>query len=163
MSLNAAWLRDLRQRYDAFNYAWHRWVLNYQGQQTDLLKDLLGGSEQWRKILAWLLPMALVFGLLAWGLLRPRGSKPRDPLERALQQLQQRLAALDAARLPAESVAIWLQRIAAHWPQQRAAMLRLASLDDRQRYAADADPQQRAEMKALCRQLLRQLPRRRVK
>ena len=163
MSLNAAWLRDLRQRYDAFNYAWHRWVLNYQGQQTDLLKDLLGGSEHWRKILAWLLPMALVFGLLAWGLLRPRGSKPRDPLERALQQLQQRLAALDAARLPAESVAIWLQRIAAHWPQQRAVMLRLASLDDCQRYAADADPQQRTEMKALCRQLLRQLPRRRVK
>ncbi len=161
LGFNAGWLRDLRQRYDAFNYAWHRWVLNYQGQQANLLQDWLGGSEQWRKMLAWLLPTVLVFGLSTWWLLRPRRIRPKDPLDRALQQLQQRLDALEMERLPAESLAIWLQRIAEHWPEQRALMLRLAFLDDRQRYSAQTERRQRIEMLQLCRQLMRQLPRRR--
>ncbi len=161
LGMKVGWLRDLRQRYDAFNYAWHRWVLNYQGQQASLLRDWLGGGERWRKILAWLLPTALVFGLSAWWLLRPRRVRLKDPLERALKHLQQRLETLQMERLPAESVAMWLQRIAEHWPEQRALMLRLAFLDDRQRYSAHAEQRQRTEMLQLCRQLIRQLPRRR--
>ncbi len=161
MGLNIGWLREMRQRYDAFNYVWHRWVLNYQGQQANLLHDWLGGSEQWRRVLAWLLPSALVFGVATWWLLRPRRVRLKDPLERALQQLQRRLAALDAERWPSESLAMWLQRIAEHWPEQRTLMLRLAFLDDRQRYGGHGESPQRAEMLQLCRQLQRQLPRRR--
>ncbi|GAA0687106.1 protein-glutamine gamma-glutamyltransferase TgpA [Marinobacterium maritimum] len=161
LGLNTGWLRNLRQRYDAFNYGWHRWVLNYQGQQANLLHDWLGGGEQWRKALAWLLPTALVFGLSFWWLIRPRGSRPKDPLQRLLMQLEQRLAALEAERFPAESLSMWLQRIAEHWPEQRALMLRLAFLDDRQRYSAQPKSGQRREMLQLCRQLLRLLPRRR--
>ncbi|MBR9827334.1 MAG: DUF3488 domain-containing transglutaminase family protein [Oceanospirillales bacterium] len=160
--LELEWLRGMRQRYDAFNYAWQRWVLNYQGQQSDLLKDWLGGSEQWRLILAWLLPTAAVFGGVAWWQLRPRRVRIKDPLERALLRLQQRLTGENCRRQPAESLSMWLQRIAGYWPEQQSQMLRLAWLDDQQRYAAGADQTMRTEMLQLCRQLLRELPGRRI-
>ncbi|GAA0784485.1 transglutaminaseTgpA domain-containing protein [Marinobacterium sediminicola] len=157
--LGAGWLRDLAQRYDAFNYAWHRWVLNYEGQQADLLRDWLGGGEQWRQVLAWIVPSAMVFGGLAWYLMRPRRASPRDPLERVLQRLQQRLSVLGNERLPAESLSMWLRRSADDWPRQKGMLLKLALLDDRLRYAEQADPEQRGEMIHLSRQLLRELPR----
>ncbi|MBA4502062.1 transglutaminase family protein [Marinobacterium marinum] len=159
MGLGIDWLRDLRQRYDAFNYSWHRWVLNYQGQQVQLLDDWLGGEDRWRRLLAWLLPTMLVFGTVGYWLLRPRPTLPRDPMARALMRLQQRFATLESGREPAESLAMWLQRVADDWPKQRALMLRLAFLDDQQRYIERKDPHQQAEMKRLCRILMRQLPR----
>lgn len=158
VGLQVGWLQDLRRRYDAFNYAWHRWVLNYQGEQSGLLRNLLGGTEQWRKIVAWLVPTALVFGLVAWWLLRPKRVRLKDPLDRQLQRLQQRLSLNGAERCPTESLAMWLQRIADRWPEQKALMLRLAYLDDQQRYAGLVDARQRVEMMQLCRSLLRQLP-----
>lgn len=159
--LNLPWLRELRLRYDAFNYAWHRWVLNYPSEQQALLRDWLGGGEYWRWLLAWLLPPALLFAGWAWWLLRARRRPPIDPLQRALLRLQQRLSRLGAPRQAQESPAVWLRRIAVHWPQQRALMLRLAELDDRARYAPCDGASEGSEMLALCRQLLRQLPRRR--
>lgn len=156
---NIGWLRDLQQRYDAFNFAWHRWVLNYEWQQSGLLRDWLGGGEHWRRVLAWLLPSILVFGLVAWWQLRARPAYTRDSLERALQALQLRLAHLGMKRQSSESLAVWLQRVAGHWPQVNSEMRRLAYLDDCQRYAGRVDVQQRDEMLRLCRKLLRHLPR----
>ncbi|MBV0932253.1 transglutaminase family protein [Marinobacterium weihaiense] len=159
--LDIAWLRTLSQRYDAFNFAWHRWVLNYQGEQSGLLEDWLGGSDTWRLVLAWLLPTGVVFGLVAWWQLRPRRVRHPDPLERQLQALQQALQRLGWGREPAETVSAWLTRLADEWPSMRAEMQRLAWLDEQQRYAGECSHDVRGEMLQLCRRLRQQLPRKR--
>jgi transglutaminase-like putative cysteine protease len=154
--LQADWARRLRQRYEAFNFAWHRWVLNYQSQQITLLENWLGGLEHWRLILALLLPGAAVLSaVLAWQLRQRLGAGPHDPLARKLQRLQRLLGQRFAARRPSQSLSAWLRTLAARWPQQRTALEQLARLDEQQRYGRESDHHLRQRMLPLVDQLLR--------
>jgi transglutaminase-like putative cysteine protease len=153
--LQADWARRLQQRYEAFNFAWHRWVLNYQSQQSDLLKDWLGGLDYWRMILALMLPAATVLAaVLGWQLRRRLQGRSRDPLERGLNRLQQRLGEAFEPRQPSQSLTAWLRLLATRWPEQQTALERLARLDEQQRYARLSDPQLQPQMLSLIEQLL---------
>lgn len=154
--LQANWARQLQQRYEAFNFAWHRWVLNYQSQQTDLLKDWLGGLDYWRMILALMLPAsAVVAAVIGWQLRQRLRAGRRDPFERRLQRLQAVLGQQFEPRQPSQSLTGWLRILASQWPEQQACLEQLARLDERQRYARDADPELRRQMLPLVDQLLR--------
>lgn len=154
--LQAEWARQLQQRYEAFNFAWHRWVLNYQSQQTDLLKDWLGGLDYWRMILALMLPAtAVVAAVMGWQLRQRLRAGRRDPFERRLQRLQAVLGQQFEPRQPCQSLTGWLRVLATQWPEQQGRLEQLARLDERQRYARDSDQQLRQQMLPLIDQLLR--------
>ncbi|MDB6060476.1 MAG: hypothetical protein JWM78_579 [Verrucomicrobiaceae bacterium] len=72
------WLNTLRMRLDATNYAWTRWVVNYQGDtQTNVLKGLLGEVSAPRMALLMVGGggvIIFIVAILLWGknLLGPR-------------------------------------------------------------------------------------------
>ncbi|MGE4416454.1 MAG: transglutaminaseTgpA domain-containing protein [Marinobacterium sp.] len=154
--LQADWARQLQLRYEAFNFAWHRWVLNYQSQQTDLLKDWLGGLDYWRMILALMLPAtAVVAAVIGWQLRQRLKAVRRAPFERRLQRLQAVLGQQFEPRQPCQSLTGWLRGLATQWPEQQGRLEQLARLDEGQRYARDSDQRLRQQMLPLVDQLLR--------
>ena len=65
------WARDLRLYMDELNYAWAKWVLNYDDQtQEGVLRRLLGEISVQRVLLALLLfgglPLAVIAGITLW-------------------------------------------------------------------------------------------------
>jgi len=153
--LQADWARRLQQRYEAFNFAWHRWVLDYQSQQSSLLKDWLGGLDYWRMILALMLPAtAVLMAVMGWQL-RQRLHRARlEPLERDLLRLQMLLGDAFLPRLPSQSLSAWLKLLVQQWPEQRETLERLAQLDELQRYARQPNPALRQQMRPLIAQLI---------
>jgi len=153
---SAGWALRLQQRYEAFNFVWQRWVLNYQSGQTDLLRDWLGGLDYWRLILALLMPVGAVLAVvLGWPLLREIRLGRKDRLERRLQRLQIRLGQKFGPRQPRQSLTGWLRTLTSQWPEQRGALEQLARLDEQRRYARHADVQTEERMRAVIDQLLR--------
>lgn len=152
----ADWARKLQQRYEAFNFAWHRWVLNYQSQQSDVLKDWLGGLDYWRMILALMVPAGGVLALAIGWQLRHRLFGPRkDPFERALTRLQHVLGQHFVPRRPSQSLPVWLRELAQRWPEQQALLEALAQMEQQQRYSQQGSEQLRRQMLPLVNQLLR--------
>ncbi len=108
---NFHWARDLRLYLDSLNYAWAKWVLNYDSQlQTGVLSALLGEINVQRMLLALLicgaLPLAMVaLVTLGSGLL----SRPEPALRyylaasRAGTATAEELAALRKLRRPRKS------------------------------------------------------------
>lgn len=159
---NAGWLLRLQQRYDAFNFVWQRWVLNYQSRQSDLLREWLGGLDPWRLILALLLPLALVLaGVLGWPLLKGIRLGRRERLERRLERLQLRLGQVFGPRQPHQTLTAWLRTLIPRWPEQREALEQLARLDEQRRYARQAEPECAERIQTLAEQLLAALRERR--
>lgn len=133
------WLVDLRRQLDTLNFNWHRWVLNYQGQQGQLLSGLLGRISTLKMVLVLLgllLPMLL---LAAWWQLRAAGPAPCDPLDRALKRLLAECARQGLARAPQESLQAWAARAAGQRPDLAACLQRLAQADQAVRYAQRSD------------------------
>lgn len=136
-----SWLKQLRWQYDALNYGWNRWVLNFQNNQHQLLADWLGGVTVVKLIMLLLIPAGLVLLLVAWGLLRTR--QPRSaPVERALARLNQRLVRLGYARASGETVTQHAQRVAVLLPEIAEPLLEVAHCYEMIRYA---DPVTRAD------------------
>ena len=112
------WARDLRLYFDELNYAWAKWVLNFDGQtQERVLQRLLGEINAQRLLLALLvcgaLPMALVAGFALW----PR--RRAEPMEvryyRAAERALARRTGLRAK--PGETPGQLLQRVDAQAPE----------------------------------------------
>lgn len=161
-AFSADWVLRLQQRYDAFNFVWQRWVLNYQSRQNDLLRDWLGGLDYWRLILAVLLPLALVLaGVLGWPLLKALRRGHRDRLERRLERLQLRLGQVFGPRQRHQTLTAWLRTLAPRWPEQQETLEQLARLDEQRRYARQAEPECADRIQALTEQLLTALRERR--
>ena len=153
------WLRSMQQRYDAFNFVWQRWVLNYESQQQDLLGDWLGGLDYWRVALFLMVPGAAVFMLVAWRQLRQRSQQRLSPVNAALARLQQRLGERFTPRQPDQSLAAWLHQLQVAWPEQAQRLERLSRIETRRRYAAESVEATDKVVIALVSDLLRQLPR----
>lgn len=154
------WMRSLQLRYDAFNFVWQRWVLNYDREQENLLADWLGGLDYWRLALFLMLPGSVIFAFLAWSQLRRRTPRISDPVDAALFKLQARAGARFNAREPQQSLAHWLETLAGDWPEQEGRLLRLAELDNRRRYAGSHSEREAQAIIKLAGELMSQLPNR---
>ncbi|KAA0873970.1 transglutaminase TgpA family protein [Nitrincola tapanii] len=133
------WMFALQRRYDAVNFQWHRWVLNYHEQQADFLRDLLGGVTPWRMILALLIPAAVLLFAVWLGLYQMRRAPRGDALERAQKRLFAKLARQGQRREAHESLAEFARRMAQVFPEQAPMWQSLATADERWRYAPDAN------------------------
>lgn len=137
-----SWLVDLRRQLDALNFNWHRWVLNYQGQQMQLLSGLLGEISALKMALALLVPVALILLIVAWVQLKPFAARPRDPLQRALERLLRELSRRGLGRQPQETLQAYARRIARQCPDLAADLERLAQADLAVRYAGEQGQRQ---------------------
>ncbi|MEH6579370.1 MAG: DUF3488 and transglutaminase-like domain-containing protein [Amphritea sp.] len=137
--LRVGWLKQLRWQYDALNYSWNRWVLNFQHNQQSFLNGLLNGASVLKLILLLLVPGAVVLGAVAWNLLI-RSRQRVAPIEKSLARLDQRLARLGLARAPGETVMNHAHRVAGVIPDVAASIVAVARRYEQIRYAGDNDP-----------------------
>ncbi|HSG03796.1 MAG TPA: DUF3488 and transglutaminase-like domain-containing protein [Marinobacterium sp.] len=131
---NSGWLLEMRRAIDALNFSWHRWVLNYQNQQSDLLRSLLGEITPLRMALALLLPGALILGFVGFNL-RPR--KARDQLTRARQAFEAQAARLGYKRQPKQTLAQLALELKNRYSDLSSGLEQLARLDEQLRYAPE--------------------------
>ena len=132
------WLAELRRRAEAINFNWPRWVLNYQGQQIELLKGLLGQLSMVKMVLAMMGPVALILAAVAWFQLRDRRRRSSDPISRGLTKILKRLERQGFQRHPSEPLHRFLRRVAEAAPEVADPLLRLAQADEAVRYAEEA-------------------------
>lgn len=136
-SLGNRWLQQLRWQYDALNYEWHRWVLNFDNEQFSLLERLLGGVSALKMLLLLMIPAAIVVLLLSYSLLlrhRPR----LDPVERCIARLNRRLARLGLQRANGETISDHATRVAEVIPDLASEIFEVAACYEQIRYADDA-------------------------
>lgn len=131
----SGWMFQLRQQIDALNFSWHRWVLNYQTQQSSLLSDLLGGLTPLRLALGLLIPGALIMAFVHLQL-KPKRLK-LTPLERSLQRFNRALLRQGIKRKPRQPIFLLASELALVWPDWRAEFDQLATTDELRRYAQD--------------------------
>lgn len=153
------WLNSLRLSWDNLNYAWQRQVLGYQGEaQLELLKRWLGQVDATRVGLLLVGLAALLLGLLAVLLLKPR-QREQDPLRRQYRRFERLLAGHGLQRAAGEGPQAFAERAALALPEQAAAIRAFVQAFVEQRYAGrGVDP---AVLAGRLAQLRRQLPRRR--
>lgn len=108
--LNGALLKQLRQRYEAINYDWHRWVLNFHERQSGVLQRLLGDISVLKLLLLIMVPGGLILLWVASSLLWRRDVR-QDPLVAALARLDKRLDTTNQQRRPGETVSQFFARL----------------------------------------------------
>ena len=110
--LDAGWLRDLRNRWEAANNAWNQWVLGYNPQrQREVLSRLGLGEPDWRDMTAALAAFSAVALVLVavWTLYRRRAA---TPAQRAWQRFCRKLERLGIARAEWEGPLAFALRVA---------------------------------------------------
>ncbi|WP_428035081.1 transglutaminase TgpA family protein [Amphritea sp.] len=138
--LNGALLKQLRLRYEAINYGWHRWVLNFHERQSGFLQQLIGDISVVKVILLLLLPGGLVLLAVAGSLFIRRGPH-RDSLQQALQQLDKRLLPFGLQRHSGETTGQFFARLARSYPSLSDEFAALSHCYEQVRYAENPDPQ----------------------
>ncbi|WP_299065692.1 DUF3488 and transglutaminase-like domain-containing protein [Accumulibacter sp.] len=114
--IDADWLRQLRNRWEAANNSWNQWVLGYNPQrQREVLSRLGLADADWQKMtatLAVLCGTALLIVTL-WTLPARRAV---DPVQRAWQRYCKELARRGMARAEWEGPLAFAQRVARERP-----------------------------------------------
>lgn len=134
-----SWVSGLRLQWDAINFGWQRWVVNYHTQQNHLLQRLLGAVTPWRLALALLAPFALVMAIVAVKLLWQTRSKPQNRFDRELGRFSLALAGQGMARRPGETVSNYCRRVADVRQELTPLLTEIGACYDQLRYAG-ADP-----------------------
>jgi len=135
-----SWLNELRLQYEAFNYQWQRWVVNYHHQQHGLLKDLLGEVNHWRLVGALLIPFVLILGGIAWGLLRRGRKATLHPVDQQYVELTTVLADMGISRGQGEAPGDFASRVSDLFPPVAEEWQKLTELYQQLRYAEADDP-----------------------
>ncbi|MCD8512776.1 MAG: DUF4129 domain-containing protein [Nitrincola sp.] len=138
------WLLNARMQYDALNFAWQRWVLNYHHQQQNLLQDWLGDLTPWKLILLLFLPASLVLGFVAWRLLGRR--EALDPLDRELRKLLTQLEAYGITRQSDETLQRLVDRLSDTHPEFAKALQPVAEAYEALHYAPSDASQMRLRL-----------------
>ena len=113
-----SWVGDLRLRYDAVNYRWHRWILGYHETQQLLLSDWLSGKNRLALIALVVLPVSVFLAVTLWWLLRKKDhylnarSRDIEKVSRLLEQKDGRLR-----RKKEETLRRYLERVVAYYPE----------------------------------------------
>ncbi|MDO3386428.1 DUF3488 and transglutaminase-like domain-containing protein [Gilvimarinus sp. SDUM040013] len=128
-------LANLRDRLDAFNYRWHIWVMNYDGeQQKAFMQRIFGDSAPWR-IVVW---VSGIFALIIAVLMLPgvwRKSRNRQPLiHRLYLRMCRYLSALGYQRHVGEGARDFALRVSRDNHELGALVLEASDLFERHVY-----------------------------
>lgn len=135
-----AWVRQLRQSWDAINHHWEQWVLGFdQEQQIGLFARLGFGIVSWRE-LAWGLGIGLVllFGVIAAFTLWPGGRPAPDKVQALYLRYCRKLEKAGLARLPTEGPLDFARRVQRQRPELAHTADAVARLYVQLRYGAQA-------------------------
>ncbi len=114
---NLQWLSWARLRLDAVNYAWYKWVVNFDtDRQMQVLKRLLGDITPARLVIAVMLVMCSVLGLVALSLLRHRVSVEVTPETRLYWQFCKRLEKVGVYPANGEAPGDFARRVTTQYP-----------------------------------------------
>lgn len=130
------WLNSLRLRLDALDYAWNRWVISYdEDLQLDLMNEFFG--ENARSGLLWALGIstAVIFGLVAFFMLRGGRREARDAATRLYLLVTADLAELGVRRRHGEGAGDYCRRVSAERPDLAADMEKLTRMYEQLSYA----------------------------
>ena len=113
-----AWASRLRWAVDNMNYAWSRWVVNFDASQQDQsLRALLGEVNVRRLLLAAALMAGLPLALVAAWTLRGQRRRRLDPATQYYLRACAALARRGHGRRPAETPSAFLRRTQMQAPQ----------------------------------------------
>jgi transglutaminase-like putative cysteine protease len=115
--LDADWMRDLRNRWEAANNTWNQWVLGYNPQrQREVLSRLGWPDPDWRSMTA---SLAVLCGLalLVVALWTLPGRRRDDPVQRAWQAYCAQLGRRGIIRADWEGPLDFAQRVAREKPE----------------------------------------------
>lgn len=129
-------MRELRLTWDGINYQWELRVLNFDEDTQRAFLSQLGFDGRWTEVAGWSagLVMALLGMLSLW--LRRSGRAPQDEAGSAWSEFCRALAAAGVPREPWEGPLHFGERAATTFDEHRAAILSVADLYARVRYAA---------------------------
>lgn len=154
------WLRAVRYRWDAAEYAWNSWVLGYNAdRQRQLLKEL-GVDNDWRSLIALLSGFMLVLLLiLAFWITRRR--PPRDPAHALWTIACAAFSARGFPRAQSEGPSDFARRISRQTPALGEIAMTIANHYIRLRYARtdQASSNRNADLTALYREVGKLAPR----
>ncbi|MDO6564581.1 DUF3488 and transglutaminase-like domain-containing protein [Amphritea sp. 1_MG-2023] len=156
--LSDSLLKQIRLRYEAINYDWHRWVLNFHERQSGFLQQLLGDISVLKILLLIMFPGALVLSWVAFSLLRHRGAR-KDKLLEALEQLDKRLITANLQRRQGEAMRSFFARLTPALPALASEFEILSRCYEQICYAQDADPELRRQFKASIDRCCERLPK----
>ena len=103
-------LLELQQRFDAINFAWSRWVLNYHQQQRNLLQGLFGRDQIIMIIAAVLGSLSLIF-IVMIVLPRLKSAGKVDPVKREIDRLILDLQRQQLSKQAGETISHLLRRV----------------------------------------------------
>ncbi len=150
----SSWWLPVIKKWDSANFAWQRWVLNYDAEkQKNIFERWLGGSD-WRSLIKGLgvivVLLAVIFALWLWSL----RSKAVISLEAQLvQPLYRKLHKQGFEPAEDESVMVFLQRVGDQRPAYKIPAKYLAQLFERVIYAGDKNAVKKLRL------AIRQFPR----
>jgi len=150
--LDESLLKTLRLHWDAVNYRWQRWVVEFNRERQQVLWQNLGlpKPEPWQIAAVISLIVAAWLALLAIWLLRRR---QRDPAQRAWERFCARLGRAGLPRAEHEAPLGYAERAARRWPQSAQAIRDIAAQYCLARYGAPAGRKPIAELSGAVRQL----------
>ncbi len=131
--LDESLAKTLRLHWDAVNYRWQRWVVEFNRERQQVLWNNLGLPQPapWQVVSVIFALGGIWLGLLALWILRRRQS---DPALRAWEDFCARLARAGLPRAAHEAPLAYAQRAAMRWPERSAALHAVAQLYCATRY-----------------------------
>ena len=149
----ASWLNNIRLRMEAFNYGWHRWVLNYHHQQQGLLTQLLGQVSAWKLALFLSAPFILVIALIMLVQVKRRRVLVRHICDSAIHELSMHLHQQGLSRGKGETFRQYSQRLADIRPDSTMLLKEAADLYEQIRFQNDENTQLRLRFSELLKEL----------
>ncbi|MGE0383924.1 MAG: DUF3488 and DUF4129 domain-containing transglutaminase family protein [Gammaproteobacteria bacterium] len=133
-------LRDLRNRWDAVNYAWNQWVLGYGPQRQNQLLGGLGMRDtDWRRLGLWLAgTTCAILALIGAGMLWRR-RRATDLASALYARFCDRLGRAGCPRLPWEGPYDYARRARAAFADLGPAIDAFTDLYVRVRYGGEPD------------------------
>lgn len=155
MRLNNGVLKALHQYWDAIDNRWNQWVIGYdQTTQQNMLSSLLDQDLDLYAIARlMIITCAVVFGIMAFSLLRPRRARHLQPCQRLYQRYCNKLARAGLPRAPHEGPDDYLHRAVRQFPQHADMIRLITAIYINARYRSRNKPAQMNRMKTLIRRL----------
>ncbi len=137
LARSSSFIGDLALRWDALNYQWARWVLNYDaGRRQHLLGRWLGNTDAWRVTLMLLGAGGVIILGLALYLLR-QPTAPLSPWDRQYRYFQRKLARVGLVRAAGEAPRDFAHRVASLHPQLAPELERITRLYELAAYSGN--------------------------
>ena len=132
------WLNNVRLRLESMNYAWARWVLGYDKEQDNILKNWFGDTSPVR-IALWLLCVGgAIIGALSWLYLRQSVASRHDELDQLFLRVCRQLEKAGYPRKTGEGPQAYAERVAASRPDIARQVTAINRRYQRMRYGGES-------------------------